>query len=215
MPLTNTLSKMYLAMSFLIYLTPVESFGQVVLGSSKYQLKVYEIEVEKAKIDAIRNSGSSFVEPYGDPAELATLLAVSYYPKLEGNTIRIKYKKNVRYPITASWAAGNIFKSRKKHTYVLLLSTKSFVNHISLNKQVGVIGHEMAHFDYYKKHSSIHMLWWGLKYLVSKKYSYRFESDADYQAINHGLVWQLLEISYYISRVEVESYMRQSGLYDF
>ncbi len=153
----------YIKLNRLIILFFILSLRIVVFGqeSLKYIFVDFKSGEQNSKIDLLRSKSN--VVPFGDPIELATLLAVSYYPELKGNTIQIKYKKNVRYPITASWAFGNIFKSRKNHTYVLLLSPQSFANRVSLNKQVGVVGHEMAHFVYYKQHPSIHMLWWGLK----------------------------------------------------
>lgn len=171
-------------------------------GHQTYLLPDYQ-----NKLDSLRNINDDKVQSPNDPIALAANLALQHYPELKGHKIKIKYKKNVQYPITASWAFGNIFKFRKRHTYVLLLSENSFVKRISLNKQVGVIGHEMAHFAYYRKRPSIAMVWWGLKYVLSNKFRYAFEKDADKTTIDHGLGPQLLEMSFYMTRNEVEQYM--------
>ena len=52
---------------------------------------------------------------------------------------------------------------------------------------------------------------WGIKYITSKKFRYRFEKDADRATIDHGLGWQLLNISFYMNREEVREYMEQKG----
>ncbi|MEL7004133.1 MAG: hypothetical protein AAFN93_15545 [Bacteroidota bacterium] len=160
--------------------------------TQKKPIRYYQAERYQKKLDSLREVNDYKVKPEGDPIELATQLALLYYPELKGHKIKIKYKKNVQYPITASWSFGNVFKFRRGHTYVLLLSENSFVKSVSLNKQVGVIGHEMAHFIYYKKRPSIAMLWWGIKYITSNKFRYRFEKDADKSTIDHGLGYQLL-----------------------
>ena len=181
----------------------------VVLAQHYEAPKSYRQDDFTDKLDSIKLVNDNKVIPPGDQIELATNLALLHYPELKGHKIKIKYKKTVQYPITASWAFTNIFKFRKGHTYVLLLSENSFVKRVSLNKQVGVIGHEMAHFAYYKKRPSIAMLWWGLKYITSNKFRYAFERDADRATIDHGLGHQMLDISFYMNRREVEEYMQQ------
>lgn len=172
---------------------------------------VYRKSDFEGKIDSLRKVNDNRVFPAGDPLETATYLALSHYPELTGHRIKIKYKKNVQYPITASWSFWNLFKFRKHHVYVLLLSKDSFVNRLELNRQMGVIGHEMAHFVYYRERSSLGMAWWGIKYITSKKFRYQFEKDADRATVDHGLGWQLLNISFYLSSDEVREYMKQRG----
>ena len=163
------------------------------------------------KIDSLREVNNNKVLPVGDPLETATYLALSHYPELAGHTIRIKYKKNVRHPVTASWAFGNLFRFRKRHVYVLLLSADAFVKRLPLNGQIGVLGHEMAHFAYYRKRSGLGMAWWGLRYITSDRFRFKFEKDADRATIDHGLGWQLLNVSFYLNREEVRDYMEQKG----
>lgn len=177
------------------------------------QDKYFDREIYVKKLDEFRILNNHQVIPQDDPLELAVNIALHHYPELKGHKIRIKYKKNVRHPVTASWAFGNIFKSRKKHTYILLISSNAFVKRISLNNQVGVFGHEMAHFLYYSERPAIHMLWWALKYVTSKKFHREFERQADKTAIDHGLGHQLLGIVFYMKRSEVMEYMRENGTF--
>ncbi|TRX61815.1 hypothetical protein FNH22_03280 [Fulvivirga sp. M361] len=197
---------------FILSFAVVMTGGLELIGQPD-NIKYYDKETFGPKLDTLRLLNGNAVTPQGDPLELAVNIALQHYPELKGRDIRIKYKKNVRHPITASWAAGNVFRSRKKHKYVLLIASNAFIKHISLNDQVGVFGHEMAHFKYYSEHPSIHMLWWAAKYLTSKKFHYEFEREADRTAIDHGLGHQLLGIAFYLKRSEIEDYMKKSGAF--
>mgnify|MGYP001793977543 FL=1 len=88
-----------------------------------------------------------------------------------------------------------------------------FLKRLPLNGQIGVFGHEMAHFKYYSEKPSIHMLWWGIKYVTSKKFHREFERDADKTTIEHGLGRQLLDVVFYMKRSEVKKYMDELGTY--
>jgi len=166
--------------------------------------KVIDQDFQKEEYTGLLDSLS------GSVTELATQLAVLHYPKLKGNKIKIKYKNNVTYPITASWSFWNVFKLKRWHTYVLLIKPGTFVDQVSLNKRVGIFGHEMAHFEYYRKRPAIAMVWWGIKYVSSKKFRYSFEKDADRTAIDRGLGYQLMDLSFYISRQEVINHMKSN-----
>ncbi|MEO1051596.1 MAG: hypothetical protein AAFX87_13285 [Bacteroidota bacterium] len=190
-------------LSFLLMINPVQAQDE----------RYYDEDVWAPLLDSLKTVNKNKVSESGDRVELAANIALLYYPKLKTNRIKIKYKKNVQHPITASWSFWNIFKIRRWHTYVLLIKPNSFIDRISLNKQVGLVGHEMAHFAYYKKRPSIAMAWWGLKYVTSRKFRYAFERGADQTAIDQGLGWQLLDMSIYMRRFEVQQYMRQSGKY--
>lgn len=179
-----------------------------------FQKRYYDESDYKTTIDSLRLLHGNSVSPEGNRHELAALLVLGHYPELRGNRIKIKYKKNVRHPITASYAFFNIFKLRKRHTYVLLIKPGSFVDRISLNQKVALIGHEMAHFVYYKERPAIGMIPWGIRYITSKRFRREFEQDADYQAIEHGLGWQYLDMSIYISQRQVAKYMQKLGWYN-
>ncbi len=173
----------------------------------------YTIERYKSSIDSLRKRYQNRIVPKNDTLALASYLALGHYPSLQNHKIKIRYKKKVKYPITASWSFWNIFKLRKNHTYILLIKPGSFVERLNLNQQVGVIGHEMAHFAYYRRRPSIAMAWWGLRYTLSNKFRYQFEKDADRSAINQGLGWQLLDISFYLNSLEVKNHMEKLEIY--
>lgn len=160
-------------------------------------------------LDSLREINNHKVTETGTVTELAAQIALQHYPKLRRHKIKIKYKKSVQYPITASWSFWNIFKPRPWHTYVLLIRPNSFVDRISLNKRVALIAHEMAHFEYYKKRPSIGMLWWGFKYISSDKFRYRFEREADFTVVDRGLGKQMLDMSIYTNTYEIRNYIEK------
>ena len=182
-------------------------------GQENHQVRNYSLFDRAGVLDSLRLLYPKQVTPEADRHELAVLLALGHYPQLSYNHIKIRYKKNVRYPITANYALTNIFKFKKGHKYVLIIRPGSFVDRISLNQQVGLIGHEMAHFVYYKKGSVVGMIPWAISYVFSKKFRRKFERDADYFAIDHGLGWQYLDMSIYLSRNETLDYIKETGLY--
>ena len=186
----------------------------LVYGTSQGQRVIDTDFTEEAYgqlLDSLRVVNRHKVTELDNRVELATQLALLHYPELQKHRIKIKYKASVRHPITASWSFWNVFKLRRWHTYVVLIKPGTFVDRVSLNRAVGVIGHEMAHFAYYRKRPSIAMLWWGFKYIASRKFRYRFEREADYAAIDHGLGYQLLQISFYIGQNEVRQYMMKNN----
>lgn len=175
-------------------------------------VKYIDAAVWDSKLDSLQHLNLFCVSSNNRKADLAANIALLYYPELRGHKIRVKYKDNVRYPITASWSFTNLFKFRRKHVYVLLIKPDSFVQGISLNKLVGLFGHEMAHFTYYQSRPAVGMAWWGMRYLMSRKFRSRFEREADKQAIEHGLGWQLLDMSIYLSKSEVREHMKKLGI---
>jgi len=174
--------------------------------------RYFAIEDYATKVDSLRRTTNHRVTRTGNQLEIATMIALTFYPELADHKIKIKYKSNVKHPITASFDFSNLFKGKKRRTYVLLVHPESFVDRINLNKQVSLIGHEMGHFLYYNQRSLFGMALWGLKYMTSRKFRYSFEIAGDTTAISHGLGWQLLDMSIYLRRHEVLQYMEQ---YDF
>jgi len=188
------------------------SLMPITVYSQKVQ-RMFSFDKNRKALEALRDQFEGKVKPAGSKLELATLLALKYYPELKHNTIKIKFKQNVRHPITASYSFWNLFKVRKRHTYILLIKPGSFVERIDLNGQVGIIGHELAHFSYYRNRPSIGMVSWGFKYITSKRFRRRFERNADKLTIQKGLGWQLMEVAYYTSRQEIRERMRSIDIY--
>ncbi|TLX76945.1 hypothetical protein E9993_04475 [Labilibacter sediminis] len=121
--------------------------------------------------------------------------ALSYYPELKQTHIKFKYKK-IGTTLNARPTIGSLFFRKKENRrYVIRINkTKadSVINFsdVPYNAQVGVLGHEFAHFiDYSQKG-----IWGVFKRLLSytnKKGKEKFEKEIDQLTIDRGLGWQL------------------------
>lgn len=202
---TLSMLKTLICSGLLLFFVYQNAHGQ------SYQQHYYEINKYSQLTDSLQKVTGANVVSDNQSIETALLLALTHYPELHGNTYVVRIKKNVKHPITASWSLWNVFKKRKNHKYVLLLSEDSFLLNISLNEQVGAIGHELAHYAYYKSRPAIGMLTWGIQYTFSKQYRIAFERDADITTLSHGLGWQLLNVVYYHSQDEIKDHMMSLG----
>jgi len=169
---------------------------------------------EYNKLDSLRNTIGKGFEFIGDNGiELATYLAIKYFPELEDNRIKVIYKNHNRAPIIATIDIWNFLRKRNKRIYKIIVKNNSFVERISLNRQVGLVGHEMSHFSFYQSKRSGGLLLVAIKYLTSKKYHYSFERGADTTAINRGLGWQILDMGIYMRRDEILDLMEKKGYF--
>ncbi|MEQ9425043.1 MAG: hypothetical protein RJQ09_11530 [Cyclobacteriaceae bacterium] len=183
------------------------------LAGAQNIIEHFDASTPDYTLEELRKKFPNQIKKSGSELEHATLIALHYYPKLRTNKIKIKHKKNVKHPITASYSFWNAFKIRRWHKYVLLIKKGSFVDGLDLNAKVGLIGHEMAHFEYYKNRPAICMIPWGIRYVVSRKFRYSFERDADKTTIEKGLGWQLMQIAFYTSREKIRELMNENPIY--
>ena len=193
-----------LALLFNLRAQPVSPFSK----SHTYNNSEYN------KLDSLRNTIGKGFEFIGDNGiELATYLAIKYFPELEGSRIKVIYKDHNRAPIIATIDVWNCLRKRNKRIYKIIVKNNSFVERISLNRQVGLVGHEMSHFSFYQSKSSGGLLLVAIKYLTSQKYHYSFERGADTTAIARGLGWQILDIGIYMRRDEILDLMEKKGYF--
>ncbi len=180
----------------------------IFVQSEKYTLYGYE-----SRLDSLRKVNGASLCCYEPQIELAALLALGHYPELRNIKIKVVYKNRLSAPIKASPVLWGMFRSRKKRTYKIAIEKKSFVDRISLNKQVGLIGHELAHFIHFQQKSYGGMLIDGIRYITSNDFEYKFETGADTLTIEYGLGWQLYDLRLYLSREQILEHMEKTGLY--
>jgi hypothetical protein len=169
---------------------------------------------EYNNLDSLRNTiGKRFEFICDNGIELAAYLAINYFPELKDNRIKVIYKDHNRAPIIATIDIWNFLRRRKKRIYKIIVKNNSFVGRISLNRQVGLVGHEMSHFSFYQSKSSGGLFLVAIKYMTSKKYHYSFERGADTTAIARGLGWQLLDMGIYMRRDEIRDLMKKKGYF--
>ncbi|WP_020530792.1 hypothetical protein [Flexithrix dorotheae] len=178
-----------------------------------YYYKVYQ------KVDYV-DSLIDFRNEYGNRKkvptefELQTLIAISHYPELKNIRLKFKIKKKNVFPISArpGFNPINFFRSRKNRQYLIFMEEGTgYVLDRTFNGQVGIIGHELAHIQYYKSISSWRLIKEGIKYTKHSAFRIKFEEDTDKRAIEYGFGWQFLEFPIYINPVEIKEYMRQKG----
>lgn len=62
----------------------------------------------------------------------------------------------------------------------------------------GWFAHELGHVSDYEQHSNMGMLWYAIKYVISKSFKKKVEHTADYIALKKGFKKQLLKTKRYI-----------------
>jgi len=164
------------------------------------------------QLDSLRNIyGEHLTYKNSDELELATLLAISHYPLLQNRKLKVIIKKVKGAPVEASFSPFNVILPSKSKLYKIIIQENSFMERMSLNKQVAALSHEMAHFIQYEESGYFPTLFGLLRYVSSDKYRIRFEKSADRIAIEHGLGPQLLDFSFYTSESEIKAYMKKLG----
>lgn len=124
-----------------------------------------------------------------------TYVALSHYPELRDTPIEFKFKKKIQKSfMQAQPKLSGLLKNKKNRSYFVMIS-----EHIKIEDEIfdvknvpsevliGWIGHELGHIMDYRERSAANMVWFGIKYLTSKKYIQEAERAADTYAVNHGL----------------------------
>ncbi|MEP6927642.1 MAG: hypothetical protein ABI834_08400 [Ginsengibacter sp.] len=125
--------------------------------------------------------------------DLQTLIALSYYPELLNEHIRVKYS-NLNGTAQTTVTFGSVFKKTDKQ-YIIFINknirnTGLVLLDAPFDAQVAVLGHELAHVTDFKNRSFFDMVWWGLSYLIVKQRT-KIEIRTDKSTIRHGLGWPL------------------------
>lgn len=135
--------------------------------------------------------------------ELAIYKAIEYYPELKDNKIRFKQKK-IGTTLNARPTLRSLFYKRKsKRVYVVRINNsydkKEIItlDKVNFNAQIGVIGHEYAHFLDYSKRDFFQIIDRGIDYLTLRRKA-KFEKEIDTHTIERGLGWQCYEWSCFV-----------------
>ena len=124
-------------------------------------------------------------------------IALAYYPELCSTKIKFKGKRKMA-PLSARPTLVSIFRRPSKRTYLIFISNKTnpkfspiLLKNLSLNAQIGVIGHELGHLSEYQSKRFFFFISLALKHF-SKKSIDKFEFNTDKRCIEHNLGYQLL-----------------------
>jgi hypothetical protein len=130
-------------------------------------------------------------------------IAAHYYPELIHAKIKFGQRR-MKTSMAARPSIWFIFQKRENRKYKILVNNDSIhkaprlIHNMSLNMQIGVIGHELAHIKDYSNMSSFHLFTYGFKYLF-KNQRKLIEHKTDSIAIAHGLGWQIYDFASYIN----------------
>lgn len=151
--------------------------------------------------------------------EMPILLALSKYPELNETRINFKEKTfsgniNIKPTITfalkeepvsitmASRPSWNfIFKKKENIQYNVFINNGPLgtnISDLSLNSQVGILGHELAHIIDYLPMSKLQISTFGIKYKFSEKFRSQIEKKTDEEAINRGLGREIYNFTSFI-----------------
>jgi len=192
---------------FLIVLLPLLAFKCLAQQSFP---EYYELDTWQPKLDSLREAlGANISYKNKKGMELATLLAISHYPELQNRKLKVIVREVKGAPVEASFGVFNFIKPGKSKIYKIIIQENSFMERLSLNKQVAALGHEMGHFIQYQEKGYFNTLFGLLNYVISDKYRIRFEKGADRIEAEHGLGPNMLDFSFYSSEEEIKSYMNQ------
>ncbi len=133
-----------------------------------------------------------------------TTIALSYYPSLCDVAITFKFKKKIK---KSTMQAQPVFKTlfSKNRKYVVLISKRFVIGDTTFKTEdipkdilIGWIGHELGHIMDYENRSSLGLVWFGLKYVMSRSYIKKAERAADTYAVNSGMEAYILKTKEFI-----------------
>ena len=133
--------------------------------------------------------------------ELASLIALSYFPELSKTMIRFK-RSNIKTTMATRPSLGSFFKSKANREYVIYVDDKIvnqegiLVDQVPFNALVGLIGHEYQHILDYTKMSALEIIGLAPKYCF-RKFKRKFENETDKAIIERGLGSQLMDWAQY------------------
>jgi hypothetical protein len=133
---------------------------------------------------------------------------ISHFPELSNNPIDFVFTTGMKRSfMQAQPRWEGLFRHGSKRAYLIKIAPVFHLQGLSipveeLPKDVltGWLAHELGHIMDYRGRSGFSLLYFGLAYLVSKRFLMNAERIADTQAINHGLGEYILSTKYFILR---------------
>ena len=134
------------------------------------------------------------------------LKALSYYPELKEVAIEFKIQPSLNKSfMKAQPKLSSFFRSKKNRKYVILISNSFSLDELVLKIEdipsevlIGWFGHELGHIIDYQQRSSINLVWYGIRYLLSQNYIREAEKAADVYALTHNMQHYILQTKRFI-----------------
>ncbi|MFD2037049.1 hypothetical protein ACFSKL_19760 [Belliella marina] len=143
------------------------------------------------------------------PVEIkdAVIEALAYFPELAGVNIDFEYKEKISGAVMQAQPRmlTLLVTGKEKREYRIKI-TRSFefeegevlIEDVPHDALVGWIGHELGHIMDYKNRSTVNLMHFGMKYILSNKRLTEAEIAADTYAISCGMGHQILTVKNYI-----------------
>jgi len=135
--------------------------------------------------------------------EKLVLFTLSCFPELKDHKIQFRIR-NHGAPIAARPAWGDLFRSAKKRTYMVLIRSNPDAtfqyNKAPIPGQIGILGHELCHVVEFSKKTSIDLVGIGINH-ISKRYMDRFEFFTDSLCIEKGMGYYLMYWTEWIEKI--------------
>jgi len=150
----------------------------------------------KDSLNNIYGKNKQFLKEY----ELASLVALSYFPELSDDYIKFKFV-SANSTARTTVAFFSLFRKTNKR-YIIYINddiqhTGILLCQAPFDAQVAVIAHELTHVVDFKNRNFSGMVRWGANYLFEKDIA-KTERDADKMVIERGLGCQLYNWAYFI-----------------
>lgn len=177
----------------------------LLIGTVQGQKRFEKMYLKKREFaDKVANLRQKFSKNKVIPEriELASLVALSYFPELQDEHIEFRFKR-ISSTMKAQPHPSFIFDKNNNRRYVVYLSTKNAayetltIGELSFNALVGWIGHELSHISDFTTKSKWAIMTTGLKYTSQKK-KREYERSIDIMTIEHGLGYALYEGMEYV-----------------
>ena len=126
--------------------------------------------------------------------------ALSFYPELENVAIEFRWGIFTQHSfMLAQPKVSTMLKHKSQREYQIIMRKKFFLKNkrvpnrrIPSDVIVGWLGHELGHVVDYKPRSNWNLMWFGVRYYFSKSFLMKAEIAADFNAVKHGLINELV-----------------------
>lgn len=126
--------------------------------------------------------------------------ALSYYPELDDVAIEFRWGVFTQHSfMLAQPKVSTMLRNKKHRKYQIIMRKKFFLKNKRVPNRripseviIGWLGHELGHIVDYKPRSNWNLMWFGIRYYLSKEFLIKAEITADLNAVKHGLINELI-----------------------
>jgi len=126
--------------------------------------------------------------------------ALAYYPELKDTPIHFRWGVFTQHSfMLAQPKIPSLLHKKENRAYQIIMRKDFFLKNsqfangrIPSDVIIGWLGHELGHVMDYKDRNSLNLAWFGIMYYFSKSFLKKAEITADKNAVEHGLIKELV-----------------------